>query len=142
MNQQELGVLSRCPATPRRLLTVEEFHRMAEAGILTEDDRIEMIEGELVAIAPIGSEHLADTNALTRLLVMAVGDRVSCLCGTRYDCRGIPEVWIVSLATEAVEIYRSPAVGQFTSVSRAGRSGVLTMPELPDVRVPIAQIFA
>ena len=75
MDRNDLGLLSRYPAAPRRLLTVDDYHRMGEAGILTDDDRVELIEGELVAMAPIGSEHIASTNALTRLLVMAVGDR-------------------------------------------------------------------
>ncbi len=75
MDREELGLLSRYPAAPRRLLTVDDYHRMGEAGILTDDDRVELIEGELVAMAPIGSEHIATTNALNRLLVLAVGDR-------------------------------------------------------------------
>jgi Uma2 family endonuclease len=75
VDRNDLGLLSRYPAAPRRLLTVDEYHRMGEAGILTDDDRVELIEGELVAMAPIGSEHIASTNALTRLLVLAVGDR-------------------------------------------------------------------
>jgi Uma2 family endonuclease len=75
VDREELGVLSRYPAALRRLLTVDEYHRMGEAGILTDDDRVELIEGELVAMAPIGSEHVAATNALTHLLVLAVGDR-------------------------------------------------------------------
>lgn len=75
MDQAELGLLSRYPAALRRLLTVDEYHRMGEAGILTADDRVELIEGELVAMAPIGSERAAATNMLNRLLVLAVGDR-------------------------------------------------------------------
>ena len=75
MDRNDLGLLSRYPAAPRHLLTVDDYHRMGEAGILTDDDRVELIEGELVAMAPIGSEHIASTNALTRLLVLAVGDR-------------------------------------------------------------------
>lgn len=75
MDREELGLLSRYPAAPRRLLTVDEYHRMGEVGILTEDDRVELIEGELVAMAPVGSEHVAASNMLTRLLVRAVGDR-------------------------------------------------------------------
>ncbi len=75
MDREELGVLARFPAVPRRLLTVDEYHRMGEAGILTENDRVELIEGELVAMAPIGSGHVAAGNALNRLLVLAVGDR-------------------------------------------------------------------
>ena len=34
----------------RRLFTVNEYYRMAEAGILGEDDRVELIEGELSLI--------------------------------------------------------------------------------------------
>ena len=55
MDQGDLGLLSRYPAARRRLLTVDEYHRMGEAGILTDDDRVELIEGELVAMSPIGS---------------------------------------------------------------------------------------
>lgn len=75
MDAEDVGLLARHPETPRRLLTVEEFLRMAETGILTEDDRVELIEGELVAMAPIGSEHAATVGALNRLLVLAVGNR-------------------------------------------------------------------
>jgi Uma2 family endonuclease len=74
VDREDLGLLSRYPAAPRRLLTVDEYHRMGEVGILTEDDRVELIEGELIAMAPIGSEHIASSNALNRLLVLAVGD--------------------------------------------------------------------
>jgi Uma2 family endonuclease len=75
VDREDLGLLSRYPATPRRLWTVDEYHQMGEAGILTEEDRVELIEGELVEMAPIGSEHVAASNALTHLLVLAVGDR-------------------------------------------------------------------
>ena len=75
MDREELGILARFPDVPRRLLTVDEYHRMGEAGILTEDDRVELIEGELIAMAPTGSGHVAASNALNRLLVLAVGDR-------------------------------------------------------------------
>jgi len=57
----------------RRLFTVEEYHRMAEAGILSEDDRVELIEGELVTMSPIGSRHAACVARLTALLFPVEG---------------------------------------------------------------------
>jgi Uma2 family endonuclease len=57
----------------RRALTVEDFHRMAEAGVLRPDERVELIEGELLSMAPIGGRHFNAVNRLTELLVTAVG---------------------------------------------------------------------
>jgi Uma2 family endonuclease len=41
----------------RRRLTVDEYERMGRAGILHEDERVELIDGELIQMAPIGSKH-------------------------------------------------------------------------------------
>jgi Putative restriction endonuclease len=71
----ETTLLTRNPWVARRALTVAEYHRMGEVGILTERDRVELIEGQLVAMAPIGSQHSGTVNSLTRRLVLAVGDR-------------------------------------------------------------------
>lgn len=48
---------------------------MAEAGILHEDDRIELIDGEIVEMSPIGGRHALCVSLLTRVLVRNVGDR-------------------------------------------------------------------
>ena len=48
--------------------TVEEYHKMADAGILGADDRVELIDGEVVEVAPIGSNHVRAVNALTDIL--------------------------------------------------------------------------
>ncbi|HYI12807.1 MAG TPA: Uma2 family endonuclease [Thermoanaerobaculia bacterium] len=58
---------------PPWLFTVAEYHRMAEAGIFTEDARVELIEGEIVAMSPIGSRHAACVDRIAAL----VRDRVS-----------------------------------------------------------------
>jgi Uma2 family endonuclease len=70
----ETSLLDRAPIT-RRKLDVDEYHRMGEAGILRDDDRVELIEGELVQMTPIGNPHAGTANRLTRLFVAAVGPR-------------------------------------------------------------------
>lgn len=55
--------------------TVDDYRRMAEAGILREDSRVELIRGRIVDRAPVGSPHIVAVNRLNRLLVAAIGDR-------------------------------------------------------------------
>jgi Uma2 family endonuclease len=57
----------------RRVFTVEEYHRMAEAGILSEDDRVELIDGEIIKMSPSGSRHVACVNRLNAVLTSAIG---------------------------------------------------------------------
>lgn len=69
------------PKTPEhaglrlRPITVADFLRMIGAGILTKEDRVELIDGQLVEMSPIGNPHIDAVNKLTRALVLAVGDR-------------------------------------------------------------------
>ena len=58
-----------------RPLRRAEFDRMVDAGLLGEDERVELLFGYLVAMSPIGARHAATVNRLTRLLVTAIGDR-------------------------------------------------------------------
>lgn len=60
----------------RRRFTVEEYHKMAEAGILHEDDRVELIDGEIIQMNPIGSRHMRCVNELNWLLSRRLGDEV------------------------------------------------------------------
>ncbi|HUP68282.1 MAG TPA: Uma2 family endonuclease [Acidimicrobiales bacterium] len=55
--------------------TIDEYHRMADAGLFGEDDRIELLDGEIVEMAPIGSRHAGCVNKLTRLVVRAAEGR-------------------------------------------------------------------
>jgi Uma2 family endonuclease len=59
----------------RRLFTVHDYHRMVDAGILTEDDRVELIHGEILAMSPIGPRHSAAVLRATQALVRLMGDR-------------------------------------------------------------------
>jgi Uma2 family endonuclease len=60
---------------PRHRLTVEEYHRMGETGVLAPDARVELIEGEIIDMAPIGSRHASVVNRLNDLLTLAVRGR-------------------------------------------------------------------
>lgn len=59
----------------RHRLSVDDYHRMAEAGILEEDDRVELIDGDLIDMVPIEQDHIASVNGLTHALILACGDR-------------------------------------------------------------------
>ena len=58
---------------PRHRLTVEDFHRMGETGILRPDARVELIEGEIIDMAPIGSPHAGTVARLARVFIQAAG---------------------------------------------------------------------
>ncbi len=54
----------------RRLFTVDEYHKMLEAGVLTENDQVELIRGEIVQMSPIGFRHAACVDRLTELFII------------------------------------------------------------------------
>lgn len=56
-------------------MTADEYHRMAEVGLLAPDARVELIEGEILEMAPLGNDHLSVVDQLNHLFVHAVGDR-------------------------------------------------------------------
>jgi Uma2 family endonuclease len=58
----------------KRLFTVHDYHRMVDAGILSEDDRVELIRGEIIAMSPIGPRHSAAVLRANQTLVRLVGD--------------------------------------------------------------------
>ncbi len=59
---------------PRRF-TVPEYYAMAEAGILARDERVELLDGVIIKMAPIGNRHAASVGRFTRTLTGTVGDR-------------------------------------------------------------------
>jgi Uma2 family endonuclease len=64
------------PVLPeRRRFSIEEYHRMGEAGILGREERVELIDGEIVVMSPIGNRHITCVDRLNRMLVQGLGDR-------------------------------------------------------------------
>lgn len=79
----ERGIMVAQPAEPtapveltRRRFTVSEYLRMAEVGLLTEDDAVELIQGEIVEISPINVVHASTVKRLIRLLTQKLGSQV------------------------------------------------------------------
>jgi Uma2 family endonuclease len=179
----------------RRLFTVAEYHKMAEAGILSEDDRVELLEGEIVAMSPIGSRHAGLVNRLNRLFSQRAGDQVVvsvqnpvrlggysepqpdlALLRPRADFYtsshpgpedvllavevaetsaavdrevkvplyarfGVPEVWLVDLAEDLVEVFREPSAEGYREVLVLRRGESLAPALLPDLLVPVDAVL-
>lgn len=175
--------------------TVEEFDRMCEAGIFGEDDRVELINGELYEMPPASLWHAAGESALNHLLAPAVGPgrgitsihnsiRVSKTSelmpdvmvlefradfyregGPRpanvfliievsdtsarhdrlvklpiYAAAGIPEVWIVTRDPAAIEVYREPAAGRYTTMHTAHPGETVAPLAFPSLAIPVSDI--
>lgn len=60
----------------KKLFSVDEFYRMADAGIFTEDDRVELIDGEVFEMSPIGTRHLGCVNGASAMFWEAFSGRV------------------------------------------------------------------
>ena len=85
---------------------------MAEAGILAEDERVELIDGEIITMAPIGDEHRASVDAGNRFLSRFVGDKaiVSVQNHVRLDNHHQPEPDLMLLKWRD-DFYRYEAPG-------------------------------
>lgn len=168
---------------------------MGEAGILREDDRVELIDGEIVQMTPIGSAHAACVKRLMHLFVRALADRAivsvqdpiaiprgsepqpdlallrpradfyrgghpqpadvwlvvevadSSLAYDRavklplYARAGIPEVWLVDLSGDTVEVLRRPAAGRYGETQRRQRSERLGCEAFPDTAFSVDDVL-
>src|SRR5919109_5621813 len=56
--------------------TVDEYHRMGEAGLFSEDDRVELLAGEIVEMSPLGPLHAGTVRRLTALFSAQLGAEV------------------------------------------------------------------
>jgi Uma2 family endonuclease len=178
----------------KRRFTVGEYHRLAEAGILSEDDRVELLEGEIFEMSPISSRHASCVDRLVQLFFERLGRRVIVrvqnpvrlseysepqpdltllkpradfykaahpqpddvvllveVCETSgefdrhvklplYAKAGIPEVWIVDLTREQIEVYRDPKPEGYQQSQIIGRGQTLTV-QLLALELTVAEIL-
>ncbi|PKB68452.1 MAG: hypothetical protein BZY81_01605 [SAR202 cluster bacterium Io17-Chloro-G4] len=179
----------------RRRFTVDEYHLMGQVGILGEDDRVELLEGEIVEMAPIGSRYQATVDRLTELFSRRVGDSASIrvqgpvrLAGDsepepdltllrrrtdfyatahpgpedvlllvevsdssidydrdvklpHYARQGVPEVWIVDLEREAIEVYTYPATEGYSGFSQPVRGQNLVPQHFPSLDLAVDEVL-
>lgn len=98
-----MGAIDELPLLQRHRLTVDEYYRMAEVGVLAPEARVELIDGEIIDMAPQKSRHASVVNELMRRLVRSVGDRALVTCQTplRLSQRSEPEPDLMLLRPRA-----------------------------------------
>jgi Uma2 family endonuclease len=179
----------------RRRFTLDEYHRMAHAGILTEADRVELIDGDIMQATSIGRRQATCVARIAGRLTEAVGDRA--LVWTRSPLRlprdtepqpdvtilrlpadrylrqppgaehvlwlvevadvayrydryvklplyaraGIPEVWLVDLTHDVVEVHRRPSSRGYGSTHTLDRAGTLKPEPFEDLAILVADLL-
>jgi len=175
------------PVQPREnCFSVEEYHQLVERGFLSEDSAVELIEGEVVRMSPIGSRHAGIVNRSSTYLNRVLGDVVVvsvqnpihlsdvsepqpdiALLRPRDDFYSnshpgpgdilvvievadeslrfdrtvklplyararIPQVWLIDLQKNVVEIHSKPKSGRYQKNVSLKRGDGLVIPELAD----------
>jgi Uma2 family endonuclease len=180
----------------RHLFTVDDFQRMVKAGILDSHARVELIEGEIVDMPPIGPAHgdvvdfLTDTLVATAaelgylvrvqgsvqindisqpqpdfallrrrdrayrrklpdsgdiLLMIEVSDSSASydrrIKAPLYARNGVPELWIVNVRSETIEVFRDPSESGYTFTQIARRGDTIIPQALPSLSFSVDEIL-
>jgi Uma2 family endonuclease len=109
---------------PRRVITVSDYHRMVQAGILGEGDRAELIEGVIVEVSPQSEVHAQVIQRRTRLLYRSLPDEfaIRCQLPLRLGDRSEPEPDLAVLRAEDARSHREPPSRALLVVEVAGES--------------------
>ena len=116
----------------KKLFTVHDYHRMVEAGILHEDDRVELIRGEVVLMSPIGPRHNAAVMRAIQNLVRIAGDRA--IVGSQGSVR------LDEYAEPQPDIYLLRPKEDFYASGHAGPSDVFLIIEMADSSLEYDQL--
>jgi Uma2 family endonuclease len=127
------------PWAIQRRLSATEYERMVEAGIVSEDDRIELLEGVLVQKTP---QNTPDSKVITRLNKLLVTmDRGA--KAAIYAKAGVPEYWIVNTRERTIEVHTDPVAraGRYRTISTQ-TEGTLRARTVPGPKVVLSDLFA
>lgn len=190
-----MGMPRLVPRLLKGPFTVGDYHRMAEAGVLRQDARVELLDGQVVELSPIGSPHAGCVNRLNQMLARALAGRATLgiqnpvvldnfsepqpdVTALKYRAdgyaerhpspadvlllievmvtsaehdrdvkiplyarAGIPEVWLVDLEADTVEVYREPGEDGYALVRTATRADALVPLHLTTVTLSGADIL-
>jgi Uma2 family endonuclease len=119
-----MGSMNELMEQVRHRVTVSEYYKMAEVGIFGEDDRVELINGEILDMAPTGSHHGSVVKMLTHLFSASVGAyaTVSVQDPLHLDFRSEPEPDLMLLKPR----------DDFYAAAHPGPSDVLLLVEVGD----------
>jgi Uma2 family endonuclease len=178
---------------PRYRFTIADYELMGQAGILNEDDRVELIDGEIIGMSPIGPRHALCVMVLTRLLARNAPDDLligvqnpvrlpgnsepqpdlavvrhgryghalptgtdvllvievsdSTLAYDRdvkfplYAAAGIPEAWLVDLATGRIERHTEPGTTGYRAIIRAERGDTIASTTVPALAIAVDAVM-
>jgi Uma2 family endonuclease len=151
---------------PRRRFTVDEYHRMAEAGIFQPDERVELIDGEIVQMAAISPRHAGCVININRLFVTRLRERAVVspqtpedvllavevadttvrfdrLVKARLYARAMmAEFWLLLASDGSVEIYREPGPDGYASVTAHGTGQRVSPLAFPEMSFAVDDFFA
>jgi Uma2 family endonuclease len=179
----------------RHQFTVKQFHQMAESGILSENERVELIRGEMIDMSPIGTRHAGCVLFLSNFLISLLRGRalinvqnpleldetsepqpdIALLkprpdfyrnshpqpedifllievadTTVKYDREvkiplyaeaNIPEVWLVDVNQEIIEVYRNSLEGIYQDVQKLTKNQSLSTLAFPDVSIHLSELF-
>jgi Uma2 family endonuclease len=127
----------------RHRFTVEEYHKMTEAGVFSEDEHGEP-QPDLALLRELPAGRLPCPEEV--LLVVEVADTtLSYDTNVKlplYDRAGISEAWIVDLQGDVVEVHADPRANGYARTSRYDRKDSQLRSEiLPDLTLPVGEIL-
>jgi len=179
----------------RRLFTTAEYHKLIEIGVLKEDDRFELVNGEIVEMSPIGPRHASCVNRMNTLLgdkarkraIISVQNPITltdysepqpdlALLKPRadfyasahptpadalviievadstvetdrrnkipiYAFAGVPEVWLVDLVNDRIEVHSNPFKGVYQEVRIIQRGQNVISPSLPFLKLKADEVL-
>ena len=123
--------------------TVEQFHRMAEVGIIDSDDRVELLDGYVVEMSPIGLRHWDRHATIVRYLIETLRLRATVVGQGSFPLglRSEPQPDIAILAARNYELdgtLPAPHELEYRNVATVARGDSLSLTALPEISLASA----